>query len=298
MAQALNASAIHATKAVYKCSVNDSDCILFYKNSKASRLIDVKALTKLSTIHVNLDKNEYKNADYWNNKKTLDVYYVKYIKGNYIYRKIFLVDPDGMIKGSFTIRGNKGTDEGFGTGNTMDMEISIDSLLHTNIRKRNQGIKANYRDYQSKGLSLLLIYFMVKSIKTEANDDQKLYIDADGSEGFWGYLGMSENPVYYDKEGEGAGYEKVITLGELKVFVNKNKEKINKTLLYKPTRNSPTVRLNTRRRNRNRNRSRSRNRSPKTSPIYSRTRSRTRTRNLNLGPTRSRTRSARRPGVK
>ena len=260
--------------------------------------MDVKALTKLSTIHVNLDKNEYKNEDYWNNKKTLDIYYVKYTKREDIYRKIFLVDPDGMIKGSFTIKGLKGTKEGFGTGNTMNMEISIDILSRINIQKRNQGIKENYRDYKSKGLSLLLIYFMVKSIKTEAKDDQQLFIDDDRSEGFWDYLGMSENPVYYDKEGEGAGYEKVITFDKLKAFVDKNKEKINKTLLYKPTRNSPTVRLNTRRRNRNRNRSRSRNRSPKTSPIYSRTRSRTRTRNLNLSPTRSRTRSARRPGVK
>lgn len=238
MAQALNASAIHATKSVYKCSVNDSDCILFYKNSNASRLIDVKVSTKLATIHVNLDKNEYKNADYWNNKKTLDVYYVKYIKGNNIYRKIFLVDPDGMIKGSFTIRGNKGTYEGFGTDNTMDMEISIDSLSVINIKRRNNGIEGNYRDYQSKGLSLLLIYFMVESIKTEANDDQKLFIDADGSEGFWGYLGMYNNPVYNNNEGEGAGYEKVITLGELKAFVNKNKEKINKLLKYKPINSS------------------------------------------------------------
>ena len=293
MAQALNASAIHATKAVYKCSVNDSDCILYYKNSNASKLMDVKALTKLSTIHVNLDKNEYKNEDYWNNKKTLDIYYVKYTKREDIYRKIFLVDPDGMIKGSFTIKGLKGTKEGFGTGNTMNMEISIDILSRINIQKRNQGIKENYRDYKSKGLSLLLIYFMVKSIKTEAKDDQQLFIDDDRSEGFWDYLGMSENPVYYDKEGEGAGYEKVITFDKLKAFVDKNKEKINKLLLYKPTRNSPSkspIYSHTRTRTRSRNR----NRSPKTSPIYSRTRSRTR----NLSPTRSRTRSARRPGVR
>jgi len=175
MAQALESvvaasASENVMSTVYKCSANNSDCILYYYTPPESSLIVKIVLTKLYTIHVNLDKNEYKNADYWNNKKTLNVYYVKYIKSNNIYRKIFLVDPDGMIKGSFTIRGNKGTYEGFGTGNTMDMEISIDNLLHSNIRRRNQGIIENYRDYQGKGLSLLLIYFMVESIKTETDD--------------------------------------------------------------------------------------------------------------------------------
>jgi len=299
MAQALESVAAAAASenvmsTVYKCSANNSDCILYYKTPTESSLILKREFKKLKTIHVNLDKNEYKNADYWNNKKTLDVYYVKYIKNNDIYRKIFLVDPDGMIKGSFTIRGNKGTYEGFGTGNTMDMEISIDNLLHSNIRRRNQGIKENYRDYQGKGLSLLLIYFMVESIKEETDDAQKLYIDADGSEGFWGYLGMYSNPVYNNANGEGAGYEKVITLGELKAFVDKNKEKINKLLQYKPTNSS-------RRSNRNHRPNNTRNRSP-TRPRNNHNRSPTRPRNNNTRNrkrynTRSSTKgSTRRPG--
>jgi len=286
MAQALESVAAasaseNVMSTVYKCSANNSDCILYYKTPTESSLIVKREFKKLKTIHINLDKNEYKNADYWNNKKTLDVYYVKYIKSNDIYRKIFLVDPDGMIKGSFTIRGNKGTYEGFGTGNTMDMEISIDNLLHSNIRRRNQGIKENYRDYQGKGLSLLLIYFMIESIKEETNDAQKLFIDADGSEGFWGYLGMYNNPVYNNANGEGSGYEKVITLGELKAFVNKNKEKINKLLQYKPINSS-------RRSNRN-----NRNRSP-TRPSN---RNNSNTRNRKRYTTRSST-NTRRPGVR
>ena len=204
-----------------------------------------------------------------------------------------MVDPDGMIKGSFTIRGNKGSNEGFGTGNTMDMEISIDNLLHSNIRRRNQGIKENYRDYQGKGLSLFLIYFMVESIKEETDDAQKLYIDADGSEGFWGYLGMYNNPVYNNANGEGAGYEKVITLGELKAFVNKNKEKINKLLQYKPINSS-------RRSNRNHRPNNTRNRSP-TRSRNNRNRSPTRpinnnTHNRKRYNTRSTKRSTRMPG--
>jgi hypothetical protein len=113
---------------------------------------------------------------------------------------------------------------------------------------------------------------MVESIKTETDDTQKLFIDADGSEGFWGYLGMYSNPVYNNANGEGAGYEKVITLGELKAFVDKNKEKINKLLQYKPTNSSRRSNRNRRPSNRN-----NRNRSP-TRPSRNNTRNRNRNR--------------------
>jgi hypothetical protein len=218
------AQALDEVKAIYPCSSTDSDCILHYRDSAH---VTKKRYSKLATIHVNLDKNANKNKPYWNNRKTLDIYYVKYIHSDKIYRTTCLVDPDGMIKGSFTIRG-KGE---FGTGNTMDMEISIHTLYPSNIAKKNT--VGNWRDYQGKGLSLLLVYFMVECIKTETNNAQKLFIDADGSGGFWHYLGMYNNPLYNNNgNAEGVGYEKVITLGELKAFVKKNKEKINTVLMH------------------------------------------------------------------
>jgi hypothetical protein len=182
------------------CDPTDSDCILYYNTSPH---IIKYAYKKLATIPTTISP--------------LDIYYVNYAVKPLVYHIIFMVDPDGMIQCHFTIKGK----EGFGSGNTMDMTIHInDSKDHPS--------KHNTRNYTKKGLSSILIYYMVCEIKEEALTTQKLFIDSDASGGFWDKIGMRENPAYESNNPfeEGKGYEKVITLDKLHDYIDTQKSKI------------------------------------------------------------------------
>lgn len=93
---------------------------------------------------------------------------------------------------------------------TMDMGIHIDD------------------EFKGKRLSRCLIYVACEYAKQFINKEQELFIDTDASweknsqgelVSFWDRIGMKENPLYDETEdGEGVGYEKVITFGELEEF--------------------------------------------------------------------------------
>jgi hypothetical protein len=118
---------------------------------------------------------------------------------------------DDLERGHFTIDGlgtRKGDKyESFGTGFVNHMSISIDDDL--------QGMK----------LSTALLQGMLTGIAMEGIrriDDQKLFIDTDGSAGFWDKLGMKENPRAFNFNGprvEGNGYEKMITIGDIREYL-------------------------------------------------------------------------------
>lgn len=80
-------------------------------------------------------------------------------------------------------------------------------------------------DLQGRGISTLLIKTMVdfcKTIYPNIRHDQLLFIDGDGSGGFWEHIGMKPNRYGYNYRGhrqlEGRGYEKVITFRELQNY--------------------------------------------------------------------------------
>ena len=140
----------------------------------------------------------------------------------YCFRKVYLVTLDGEEKGEFTISGTNWVSlqhyDSF-NGRTNSMSISIDEEL------------------QGNGFARLLIRYMAYYlIEDGIAFTQKLFIDGDGSDGFWDSIGMIENPYGYDFDNmdisvndlhvytiegqtvsfiEGKGYEKVITLEEL-----------------------------------------------------------------------------------
>jgi hypothetical protein len=78
-------------------------------------------------------------------------------------------------------------------------------------------------DYQKHNLSRLMIVSMLYILKykyQDTNNSIVLSIDTDASDGFWDKIGMKENPWYdsndsNDKNIPYAGYEKIITVGEL-----------------------------------------------------------------------------------
>jgi hypothetical protein len=71
--------------------------------------------------------------------------------------------------------------------------------------------------YQKKGYSKQLIRAVCQRLPLSPN--KKIYIDTDASSGFWDHLGLVQNPLYdfteEQRELEGAGYEKYITLEKL-----------------------------------------------------------------------------------
>jgi hypothetical protein len=133
----------------------------------------------------------------------------EYDNTNDIIRLVVLSNGEEEI-GHFTIEG-KGygvNEECFDTGNTCSMTISLDD------------------EFQGKGLSREMIKCMVTNIKMDyprIRGDQMLFIDGDGSGGFWGRIGMKTHRYGYDRtsgrEYEGIGYEKMITFQELENFV-------------------------------------------------------------------------------
>ena len=113
-------------------------------------------------------------------------------------RKVILLINDKQ-HGECTITGR------FDTGETCAVTISIDEA------------------YQGLGYSRLLWMEMIQLIKDEypsIRPDQMFFIDADASAGYWDHIGFKPNRYGYDYTGnrdrEGRGYEKVITLQKLK----------------------------------------------------------------------------------
>ena len=141
-----------------------------------------------------------------------------------VIRSIKLIrKEDNKEMGHFTIEGlgrlqDDGTYESFGTGYTNHMTISI------------------HRSLQGKKLSTVLLRGMIKGIEAEGISidsikDQKLFIDADASGGFWATIGMVDNPYGSEYNGnennvpveerEGRGYDMKTTMGGILVYVSK-----------------------------------------------------------------------------
>jgi hypothetical protein len=76
-----------------------------------------------------------------------------------------------------------------------------------------------YMDPEYKEYTTSLIAAACSLLRTYFNSSQKIYVDADASEGLWDKMGFQPNPLYdYTSEQrsmEGAGYEKYITFSEL-----------------------------------------------------------------------------------
>ena len=93
-------------------------------------------------------------------------------------------------------------------GSTCSMTISIDD------------------EFQKNGYSREMLACMIKNIEREWPEiplEKMFFIDADASTGFWEHIGYVENRYGYDyfglRELEGKGYEKNVTLRDLKAFV-------------------------------------------------------------------------------
>ena len=216
----------------YKCDENDSDCIAYYIANKIHN--PTMEVHKLQKIIVKCNEIEKKQS-YWKKNPTITVYYVTYTIAKYtiankqypdtIHRKILLVNSNGWIQGEFIIITHK---------NNFDftkMEIHIND-------ESNKKNKYKSNNYQKKGLSYVLIYYMIISLQRELPsilNEKQIFVAGDSSGNFWAMLGMRDNPVYNSKneEIEGRGYEKVITFGEMKHFVEKNKEKIDAVLMHR-----------------------------------------------------------------
>jgi hypothetical protein len=151
---------------------------------------------------------------------------------NDVIRRVVLSNETNPELGHFTIEG-KGYDEFeecFDSGNTCSMTISLDDEI------------------QGKGLSRIMIEHMVENIKLDyprIRGDQMLFIDGDGSGGFWGHIGMKPHRYGYDYRGgreyEGKGYEKMLTFQDLVNFVNNSKKgKGRKTKGNKPRKYNKT----------------------------------------------------------
>jgi len=136
---------------------------------------------------------------------------IKLIDKDSYHNHLTKTELDDLEKGHFTIEG-LGTKQGekyesFGTGFVNHMTIGIDDEL------------------QGKKLSTALIQGMIAGIEREGIrriDRQKLFIDADGSAGFWDKLGMKENPRAFNFNGpreEGNGYEKMFTIGDIREYL-------------------------------------------------------------------------------
>ena len=159
---------------------------------------------------------------------TYNLKYKKSITGIYMKREVTLYHNSQnigyfMIEGQYKPKtGYKNTYNYLNSGNTCSMTINIDN------------------SYQRKGLSPILMNHMIHNIEKDypkIRDDQYLYIDADGSAGFWNSIGMKEHEFSFDTtpaEFEGEGYEKRITFKELKQYVDRQLRK-NK-YMYRHTR--------------------------------------------------------------
>jgi len=202
------------------------------------------------------------------NGTTYKLKYKKSITGSYMTREVTLYHNNENI-GHFTIEGQynpktgyKNTHNYFNSGNTCSMTINIDDSYHR------------------RGLSPILINHMIHNIEKyypKIRDDQYLYIDADGSAGFWNSIGMKEHEFSFDTtpaELEGEGYEKRITFKELKQYVDRQLSKDKYKNMYRRTRKRVRSPNSPKSLSRSRNRSSSRSRSNRSRSNRSRSRSR------------------------
>ena len=73
-------------------------------------------------------------------------------------------------------------------------------------------------DQQKKGYSKLMVQHVCRQAIGHISPEQKIYIGADSSEGYWRYLGFVDNDTYDNKNYEtvpGAGYELMIPFEQL-----------------------------------------------------------------------------------
>jgi hypothetical protein len=131
-----------------------------------------------------------------------------------LYKSIFSREENRLIrskKGECVISGlARKTDDTdcLSYGSTCSMTISIDD------------------ECRQLGYSREMLACMIKNIEREWPEipfEKMFFIDADASSGFWDHIGFVENRYGYDyfglRELEGKGYEKNVTLGDLKAFV-------------------------------------------------------------------------------
>ena len=200
---------------------------------------DIKTLKEnnLSLTYIKYDKRGFESFDTLTNSGAM-VHECE--------RVVFLSDSE--IRGEFRISGT----------NWVSLDES-DSKKYDSFNGRTSSMGINLDDtLQKKGLSRIIIKYMIKILQNKGiSDHQKLFIDGDGSGGFWDSIGMRENPYGYDFKNnmfvdsnykhtrtiiegekkktvtfiEGKGYEKVITVKELYDWANKNK--IVNTVLQK-----------------------------------------------------------------
>ena len=98
----------------------------------------------------------------------------------------------------------------YNLGHTMDMTIYLDD------------------DFQGKGLARSMMKYLFKNSESYFGSiplEQNIYIDADGSDGFWDWIGMKPNIRTYNtvRELRGKGFEKFISYGNLRNWINRQK---------------------------------------------------------------------------
>ena len=140
-------------------------------------------------------------------KPAYELDHVNIVRTVSLYKK----EKNGLIcskKGECVISGLAKNTDCLSYGSTCSMTISIDD------------------DFQKKGYSRKMLACMIKNIEREWPDiplEKMFFIDADASAGFWDHIGYVENRYGYDYFGlrdlEGKGYEKNITLRDLKAFI-------------------------------------------------------------------------------
>lgn len=114
--------------------------------------------------------------------------------------------------GHFKVDGfsGNGNESPYKSGRTMEMTIFLEP------------------EHTRKGLSKKMMKYLFEcseKIFGPIPNDHNIYIDADASDWFWNKIGMKENRYYTSQRDlEGAGYEKVISYGELKKWLHKNKK--------------------------------------------------------------------------
>jgi hypothetical protein len=147
--------------------------------------------------------------------------------------------------GHFKVEGfsdGNGNRTPYNSGRTMDMTIFLEP------------------EHTGRGLSRGMIKYLFtcsEEIFKGIPNDHNIYIDADGSNGFWYAIGMRTNKYYTTERNqlEGAGFEKVITYGELKKWINnnneggiKNKSRERKSITRKSTKRKSITRKSIKRR--------------------------------------------------
>lgn len=76
-----------------------------------------------------------------------------------------------------------------------------------------------YIDPEYKEYTTSLIAAACSLVRNHFNNNQRIYVDADASEGLWDKMGFIPNPLYdfthEQRDLEGAGYEKYISYSSL-----------------------------------------------------------------------------------